>query len=428
MFALLNISLFIFFSFSSLYRGSSVVDEFSAIIEDPPWMPTTATELQEPIVGRHHFGDFKIWLGYARVENPYSEEILYAPNAPALSVLFFRLVLTVGALLPNQLLSMWILFTGLQITLLAVTVVRLARTYGENLPVFAYLSLVITAPGILVCVDRGGSQILASCLAINYLLSVSRGDSRYTVIWLLFAVALKPYFVLCLLYDVAQRRARRGIKHCVIVGGANLLPFLAFDPPLQSAGRWFESLRSHEFGGRLLTESVSIYSAFERLHISELMFQATGLEKEWVSRVLGALILGMTAATVRYYPGRALRILSIMALTSFLVPLSHWYTTAWIAIALPLILHSLSPSKCLPQISRLGARMYCGGLLCQLFFVPFHTEVDTRFSPANPISQMLIFLGLVLLTTSFYRNHELRLSLRSNPSEGGAKLESITSL
>lgn len=400
--ATVNLALFLFFSLTTIYRGSSIIDEFFFRVNDPPWMPTD--RFPEPIIGSHHFGDLKIWLGYAEVPNPYGESVQYAPASPMLAVIFFRFLLLAGEPLGGQLLGSLILFTLIQGSAAALTVVRISRHFclaGNLLPSTV---VILTSPGFLMALDRGGSHILAGSLAINYLLSAERSSARFSIVWIIFAVALKPYFIVCLLYKLARGQVRNSAADFAIICTANLIPFLLIDNSFGAFTRWFDAMIGHEFGGRSLLKSISFFAAYERVGLTGVLESLTGLQPHLTARIIALTFTVFTVMVVRYDPHPEFRVLAVMSCSTFLIPLSYWYTTAWIPLTIALILSVISKvtNRCssVGVVHQIGYSLFCFGLAGQLLFLPFYNGQSSGIHVANPVGPIMMSIGAILISCS----------------------------
>lgn len=396
LFAFVNVVLFIIYSIVSLYYETTIIDLFIFQVPDPPWMPVEG--LRETVMGVHHFGDLKIWFGYAAAENPYLPPVKHYAHAPALCTLLFRSLLEIAGGQIAGWTGAFSLYMLLQTAVLAVTVTRIRRAYFPDINTLAWLILIVTSPGVLAAIDRGGTHIIAACLAFNYFLD-DPTDSKYRgAVMISLAVVLKPYFIVCIFFSIVFGRWREYLRQVLIVMVLIFAPFLLLSRPFASIEGWLTAMSYHEFGGRSLVKSVSFLAALDRVSIAGFLSNAFDGNFVNTGRAVAVAYSLMVIIIILRTRSHSLSVLLLMSCTSFLVPLSYWYVTAWIPIALPVILR-VRIEPIISKVFRTGRDLFSSGLICQMIFIPLYGSTGAITTFSNPISQLLVLAGVIAMAS-----------------------------
>lgn len=177
------------------YEGKDLYSIWTFRVADPPWLPPSFQPTK--IIGEHTFGDFQLPYTLALDSSPYGWSF-YNPTMPLGFILYsFLTILSVK--------SATIIFL-----LLGISVFRsvLRKYFGnlENAELYTNIYAFSSIP-VVVCLDRGGIQLLAFALLFaglkNQILDSSKNTETknqfldYT--FLAVAVSLKIYLIVPIL-------------------------------------------------------------------------------------------------------------------------------------------------------------------------------------------------------------------------------------
>jgi hypothetical protein len=181
-------------------------------------------EFTVPLVGRHHFGDWQVFMHWAGDPNPYLSDSGGLHSLPPMLWL-----LRVFEPMPLLASLVTILVMSLLATLVPVWLLLDDRPWGER--VLASAVLFAFSAGFISSVDRGQFQGLAVGFVGLWLWAQRTERERLSIVFLAAAIVVKPYLVLLLLWPIAMRQWRHVVSVIGVVAVPSLVGFAVLPGP-----------------------------------------------------------------------------------------------------------------------------------------------------------------------------------------------------
>lgn len=176
------------------YFDINIYQYWSFKAEDPPWMPSP--QASSPILGKHHFGDFQLPIGWARSANPY--ELGNSNILPPVGMYFYKAMSIFSVQIS------YLLYSILTFIVLICCLSEILKYLPKNLKIQTLSVLTGLSLPIYIAFDRGAAILLACSLTLfGYLLFNKERTGRITrsfsIGLIILGVSLKPYLVVVIL-------------------------------------------------------------------------------------------------------------------------------------------------------------------------------------------------------------------------------------
>lgn len=301
-------------------------------LADPTWMPPGQQSI--PILGSHHFGDWQIFIGWAKSENPY----LLTPLAfNGLPVLYWLLVPLSSLNLGLTFAIMW----GLTITVFSICFYFGLRYLPiQNRLIISFLLLFLST-GMIWSFTRGSMQGLAIGTTTISIYLYSKNKYLYSGILFAVACSIKPYLLLFLLWPILDKKFKQIGIFVICFGIVSLLGFYLMD------GGFFDTFvgwltgNSHyssKDGAYLMTKGVGLFSLL--LYLIGIYNGASevssfiGEAPTWVFVLPGAFwILGILYLYLLEKTPKWIILIFLLAASQLVMPASQIYTMAFATFA-----------------------------------------------------------------------------------------------
>lgn len=352
--------------------GDDLLTRFVGPIDDPSWMPPGQDLVR--LAGRHYFGDWQIFVGWGRDPNPY---ILWPLVLNSLPGAYFFLA-AVGVLPFSY--SIW-LFFGMTIGLTALGSFALLREFNPSQRLILTVVLFGSSIGMLFTLGRGALQgvamaMIGIALALAYRevgLFQSRpepsdvcegrwGSRRGTVLQAMaisFAVMLKPYFAVLLLWPLLARHWRVVWLTLSIVGVTSLVGFAVLPgglvTSLQGLFRGLSPYSSgdmtYHMGGAvsLVGFLLSVVRITAGPNQVQAMLESASPLAMWAPAGLWLVVL-VAIYFLQTLP-KWMFVVLLLASTQLILPTAQVYTMVWAPWALIVILISLAARQQMPGVA-----------------------------------------------------------------------------
>lgn len=190
---------------------------------DPSALPYGGTT--RPVWGVHHFGDWQLWLAWARDPNPYLIDDFGMHGLPPV-LWAVRLIDGLTAL------GSWAILAGLSVGLTAAAtwLLMAGRPWWQR--ALTWVAVFGLSAGLLGSLDRGSTQGVAVGL-VGLWLWAEHSDRPYlSAAFMALAVFVKPYMIVLLLWPVLRGRWRSVLPVVGIVAIGALAGFAALPGPV----------------------------------------------------------------------------------------------------------------------------------------------------------------------------------------------------
>jgi hypothetical protein len=195
------------------YIPTDLYSIWSFQVSDPPWLPPGYSSTN--IIGSHTFGDFQLPYTLALNSDPYGWTF-YNVTMPLGFLLF-----SIASIFPIK--AMTIIFLIFSLVLFGTTLKNYFNKSGNsnlNTSIYLFCSL-----PILICLDRGGLQMVALALMFKglhwYIKNPSLGSTGDKIInnlYLAAAVSMKIYLIIpILLIMVVEKKMRLFLGNFIVV-------------------------------------------------------------------------------------------------------------------------------------------------------------------------------------------------------------------
>lgn len=332
-FLILQSSLLTLFVFQIWVEAFYLGRDFSSKIG---WKAADGTDgISGAHVGVHYFSDYSQMIHASEKSNPWETPNVYPP----FSVLIFKFFSMFNS---NLGLSTWLFLSAL----LMVAPLYLARRSGLNPAQFILTAviMVLSSP-YLATLDRGNQIAVIPILILLFYLTHNTKKSKTAGIFLAFAISIKIYPVILLLYLLRTRDWRTAfwtIIFTIIITSTSLIFFVYPENNSLDSFKW---LGSHS---QIAKEAQPmLFSLVGILHNVIVYFQdqtsETGNEFLQYSNLISGLLVLLVFSISRNRYGIYSFLPFLYCLQ--LVPLqSYTYSRVWVFAALPLVIMA-GPSK-----------------------------------------------------------------------------------
>jgi hypothetical protein len=307
--------------------------------EDPTYMPAGQTDV--PLLGPHYFGDWQLYLGWARDEHPYvGHRMNYNALPPALWFLKAFTLLPLGV--------SYIVAVALGVALTMAAAVLLLPDHTPRVQAAAWLACIGLSSGAINCLDRGNLLLIVVGLIGLWVWALRTGRPVAAVLLLAGAVCIKPYLLVLLLWPLAHR-AWRTIAWTIATVAVPSLIGLAAQP-----GPFWATIRGYREGGAVyVTQNLETEHLFVStpsilgllLHpVTVVAGQTRTLEVVTVMSTVELILPGLAYLLIVAYVTSSRRLpdsLSlclVLSLSQLVLPASQGYTMVWAGIGALLLL------------------------------------------------------------------------------------------
>jgi hypothetical protein len=184
------------------YYGEAPINIIPLTSLDPSWIPTGTHFL--PALGGHYFGDYEVYVGYAR-----SGSSAYYAQVPGffLPAAYGPLTIVIAKILDSVFGWPAEVFVYL-IGSLALFMWGIFRLLGRHIESLLVVLVLLVSPSVVMSLDRGNFTILVGALCAIGCAAIVDDRPVMTVVTIALAIALKGYAVLLLLVLIRSRRWR----------------------------------------------------------------------------------------------------------------------------------------------------------------------------------------------------------------------------
>lgn len=221
----------------------SLISILSWQASDLPWLPTSfaSSGFAKPYFGVHHFGDLQIFQGYAFVENPYDSQLAIPAHIPPLGIWLYKLVFLLPSPIPLY------VFLISSIGLASLVFGKLYPKQSGFLGLLLGLvGFVVLNAGVVIAIDRGGTQVIAFALGALSLLAAERDRRWRAALLLVLAASLKPYIILLIIYLVFRRKLKIATLASTLLVLLNVALMMTFEgDPVEQWKTLFSSISGY---------------------------------------------------------------------------------------------------------------------------------------------------------------------------------------
>jgi hypothetical protein len=294
---------------------------------DPGYV--ASPDLSSPIFGVHYFGDFLQILSYASIENPYSTDLSFpAPYLP-LSILIFKPFVSLNPAI------LMLLIVSLSFFAIGYSILRVLRGFSLFYQItFLFICTLLTRP-FMLSLDRGNIQAIVVGLSILFVIFWQEDKTKLAIGFLVIAISLKGYPIFLLIILLREKKFRMALFAILSSGIISIISLLILSPskvlefPLGL-------LKGVAVQSGYSTSGLSFASSLARFGEALGIFDPiAGYDRRF--SIVGILI-GITGIliTIFYFQSRSrfpdhLRNIIVLAMPTFLVPVSWGYNAIWIS-------------------------------------------------------------------------------------------------
>jgi len=356
------------------YFDINIYQYWSFKAEDPPWMPPPQSSI--PILGKHHFGDFQLPIGWAKSVDPF--ELGNSNILPPVGMYFYRLL----SFFPMT--FSYLIFFAFSSFILIICLRKILLTFPGNLKLQALGVFVGLSLPIYIAYDRGASILFASSLIVyGYLIYSTNKKNKLIKVFatsmVVLGVSLKPYLLIVLMLWSFKNKSMIWKHFIPAIAATNLLLSFTFDGGLIHVIK-------NLIGGYLIQVGIDnpgwLYSGVSlSAGICRGSFLLLGAEDSlkfveqyqkysWIPGLLVIAILIIASYTFRkiwtnnFYIGLSLICIQLT------VPVSMSYTLVWSTFGTTIILADLYNQK-LNKIAKTRYMLSAVGFITLLLPLPF---------------------------------------------------------
>lgn len=320
------------------------ISQYLWTLADPTWMPPGQQSI--PLLGSHHFGDWQIFIGWAKSENPY---LLTPLSFNGLPVLYWLLVPLSGLNLGLTFVIMW----GLTLAVFSICFYFGLRYLPiQNRLVISFLLLFLST-GMIWSFTRGSMQALAIGMTAISIYLYSKNKNLYSGILFAVACSIKPYLLLFLLWPILEKKYKQIGIFAICFGVVSLLGFYLMNGGFYDTFFGWLTGNSHyasEDGAYLMTKGVGLFSLL--LYLIGIYNGAAGVSSfigeapNWVFVLPGAIwILGILFLYLRGKTPKWIILIFLLAASQLVMPASQIYTMAFAAFAVLIFFQNVRKLK-----------------------------------------------------------------------------------
>lgn len=327
------------------YTQKDLYSIWSFQVSDPPWLPPGIAPTN--IVGPHTFGDFQLPYTLALDSNPYGWSF-YNVTMPLGFILF-----SILTILPIKTATFVFLIGGL---LFFAKVLRDYFGNSRNSLIFTNIFLFFSLP-ILICLDRGGLQIIALAFMFKGLyLCNKKADTKSNFenvmkyLYLAIAVSMKIYLIIpiALIMIIEKKTFEFSKKFLTIFISTNFVLSFFYGGPLNVIrgliqGYLFQTGESDPgwiYGGVSLSKFFASLYFYGHTFTESMAFATDFQNYVFVPGVL--YILFITSLIIRQPFSKNYKIVISLSTVFLVTPVSGAYTLTVTSFMAALIFNDLS--------------------------------------------------------------------------------------
>ena len=301
---------------------------------DIPLMP--AGQAATPIWGPHYFGDWQVFVGWARQKHPYWGDGGHLTVLPP--VLW---ALRGASHLPMAASYMLVVVLGVAVSAGAVWLL------GRDLPfrtrAAAWMVFCVASIGFITCTDRGNLQTLTTGVVGLWIWALRTRRGWTAALLLALAICLKPYLVPLLLWPIVGRDWRHVARVIAAVAVPTLVGFTLEPGSLAQNITGYLGVHGAyaDHGGLTDDLMLSTTSALGVIVHPVTLFAGLDIGWTFLLRLPSWVLLApglIWAAVVTYIVARrrlseALRWCFMLSVSQMLLPAAQIYSMGWAGLA-----------------------------------------------------------------------------------------------
>jgi hypothetical protein len=287
--------------------------------------------LTTPVIGNHHFGDWQVYLMWAKDPNPY---LLHDGGLPSLPPVLFALRAVDG--LP--VLVSWLLLTIASAVTIQLAVHLLLPQLRWYLRLAIGTGCMLLSAGMISSIDRGSVTALAAGFVGLWLWAADKHRPWLAGAFLAVAIVLKPYLALLLLWPLIRRRQAEVIATTLFVGVPSIVGFAVLPGSIMRTATGFMRV-SGQYAGSWADEIYISTHSMASLIIDPVLLLSgnAGLTESWITALPSSALLApgllwlgvVTYVTARRTVSEPLVVCLTLSLAGLVLPSSLSYTTVF---------------------------------------------------------------------------------------------------
>ena len=280
------------------------------------------------VIGQHGFSDFTSMVLASHDSDPWAQR--YQCAYPPLVMLLLKLI----TFFPDNLMILWI------ILLAVIPLYPIMDFIRRNKELAYFLPFCIGSIPFIAMVDRGNLIGLLPLPLYFFYTQLQKNKVRNATLWLAFAIGIKFYAIIVLLFVLFQRKWRLAGYTFIITGLSNAISFLFWGNPFRLGIEFVRNV-THNSAALNTTPTVnrvdstsSVLTILRFLHLEATVFYSWVVHHALVTSLFSFLILGLLSGLVisNYWFFCALISLQLFPNPGFS------YCGCWILVAIPLML------------------------------------------------------------------------------------------
>jgi hypothetical protein len=395
----------------SAYFGFDFHSLISSQSNDPPSVVPISPE---NTFGVHTFGDFLLPSEWARLDNPWLNELPPLNPYPPLAMFIFK----VFTVFPYKI--SLILFLGLNLVSLLFPIIHHLRHSKKSGNFSGILLFLMLSTGFISTLDRG--NVIGLIVAPTYLFFFffKNGEYRKANLMLAFIISIKIYPILLLLMYIKPNRIKDAFRVFFYASLFSLVTLIFFSEPVESARMIIHAILTGsvtpKFGTELLNPAnislAASFTQFTSTNFGQFISLPTILTiANTLSVVYAVLLIILIKINPLSFDSKSLLIIS----STWMVPqVSMPYVSALLVCVVIMNLDSkifqdLGNVKNVDKVR--GILIYCA-ILTTLAPIawPMHSSLGVDYNLMRPVAS---FFWLFFLIFELYRSlKDSRLSKR----------------
>jgi hypothetical protein len=287
--------------------------------------------LTTAVIGEHHFGDWQVYLIWAKDPNPY---VLHNGGLPSLPPVLFA----VRAIDGLPVLMSWLMLTIASASTILLAVHLLLPHIRWYMRLAVGTGCMLFSAGTISSIDRGSTTALAAGFVGLWLWAASRYRPWLAGAFLAVAIVFKPYLALLLLWPVVRRRHAEVAATTLFAGVPSIVGFAVLPGSFISTATGF--IRSSgQYASSWADEIYISTHSMASLIIDPILLLSAdaGLTEAWITALPssallapGLLWLGVVAfVTSRRTVSEPLVVCLTLSLAGLVLPSSLSYTAVF---------------------------------------------------------------------------------------------------